>query len=130
MCKDLRKGIEIAEPLTSSLNPPPNRQDAFGIIQSSQERDAQDICWNASEAQTLPEKINMVLQALTTFPHSIEAWSMLGAFYRYELPKSQRDYDQSIQIYKNSIKSARKLNPSWSDDRMEALQWGHIENQP
>ena len=92
---------------------------------------AQDICWNASEIQNnWPEKIDMVLQALKTFPLSIEAWGMLGAFYRYDLPKSRRNYDQSVRMYENAIRSARKLNPSWSDDRTEPLEWGHVETRP
>ncbi|KAL3932151.1 MAG: hypothetical protein SGARI_004038, partial [Bacillariaceae sp.] len=55
---------------------------------------------------------------------------MLGAFYRYEFPLHQRDYEQSIRMYDNAIKSARKLNPSWTEDRTEPLEWGHVEHRP
>ena len=130
LCKDLKNGIATAEPLIATLNPPPNREDGFGVVQSSQERAAQDICWSAMDAEGLPEKIDLVLQALKAFPLCIEAWGMLGAFYRYDLPIYQRDYEQSVRMYENAIKSARKLNPSWTDDRTECLEYGHVETRP
>mmetsp|Transcript_21159 Transcript_21159/g.34900 ORF Transcript_21159/g.34900 Transcript_21159/m.34900 type:complete len:773 (-) Transcript_21159:7-2325(-) len=59
---------------------------------------------------------------------------MLGHFYQYEIdPKGSREKlccAEALKMYDTAILCARKLNPTWSDDRSEELSWGEIGNRP
>lgn len=130
VCKNLREAIEQTEPLIDTTTTPPNGTDIFGTVESRQERRAQDLCYDAMEARHLPKKVNLLIKALKVFPLSTEAWGMLGAYYRHDLPEGQRDYEKSVRMYENSMRCARKLNPEWTEDREEKLEWGYIEHRP
>ncbi len=96
---------------------------------------AQDVCSDAMEMQQgSTEKLAEILHALDIFPLSTEAWGMLGHFYQYEIdPKGTREKlccAEALKMHNTAILCARKLNPTWSDDRSEELSWGETANRP
>lgn len=96
---------------------------------------AQELCYDAMEmTKGSAEKLMKILSALNTFPLSTEAWNMLGQFYQYEIdPEGFREKlscAEALKMYDTAILCARKLNPTWSDDRSEELSWGEIGNRP
>ncbi|KAK1748760.1 hypothetical protein QTG54_000699 [Skeletonema marinoi] len=100
-----------------------------------EERAAQDICYDAMDmTKGSTEKLIEILHALGTFPLSTEAWGMLGHFYQFEVdPKGSREKlccAEALKMHDTAILCARKLNPTWSDDRSDELSWGEIENRP
>ncbi|KAL7535430.1 hypothetical protein ACHAWF_005165 [Thalassiosira exigua] len=100
-----------------------------------EEREAQDMCYNAMEmVKGSPEKLEVVLRALDHFPLSTEAWGMLGHFYQYEVTTDDAKLKKcsafALKMYDNAIVSARKLNPTWTEDRSEEWPWGEIDNRP
>ncbi len=59
---------------------------------------------------------------------------MLGNFYQFEAntcdDKMKECSRASLKMYENSIICARKLNPTWTDDRSHELTWGEITHRP
>ena len=100
-----------------------------------EEHEAQDLCYDAMEMEKgSTDKLLVVLDALKHFPLSAEAWGMLGHFYQYEVTaddaKKKKYSAAALMMYDNAIASARKLNPTWGEDRTEELSWGEMENRP
>ena len=100
-----------------------------------EEQFAQDLCYDAMDLeQGSSEKIEKILEALRQFPLSTEAWGMLGHFYRYEVKsrdfKTRECSEKALKMFETSILCARKLNPTWTEDRKEELPWGEIDNRP
>mmetsp|Transcript_25325 Transcript_25325/g.53501 ORF Transcript_25325/g.53501 Transcript_25325/m.53501 type:complete len:895 (-) Transcript_25325:24-2708(-) len=100
-----------------------------------EENEAQEMCWDAMEMiKGSAEKLLQILEALECFPLSTEAWGMLGHFYQYEVTlqddKKKRCAAAALKMYDNSILCARKLNPTWVEDRSDELVWGEMENRP
>ena len=100
-----------------------------------EEERAQDVCYDAMDmTQGSKGKLIEILRALEIFPLSTEAWGMLGHFYQYEIdPKGTREKlccAEALKMYDTAILCARKLNPTWSDDRSDVLSWGDTENRP
>jgi tetratricopeptide (TPR) repeat protein len=134
-CKDLPKAVEEAEaamgrPL-SSFTCKHWGAMTFGLSEAEaargevqEEKAAQDVCYQAQEvAEASPEKLRLVMRALKMFPLSTEAWGMLGFYYASELPDNLQDLEMARRMYKNAIGSARKLNPTWGEDRQKKLEW-------
>jgi len=100
-----------------------------------EEEQAQDMCYDAMEMQEgSPGKLEQILAALNHFPLSVEAWGMLGRFYRWETKsnevKTKECSTVALKMYENAIICARKLNSTWTEDRSDELSWGDIENRP
>ena len=100
-----------------------------------EEKYAQEMCYDAMEyEQGCKEKLLEILRALEYFPLSTEAWGMLGHFYQYEVTdddsKKRRCSSEALKMYDNAIVCARKLNPTWTEDRSDDLPWGETSNRP
>lgn len=96
---------------------------------------AQELCYDAMDmTKGSTEKLMQILSALNTFPLSTEAWGMLGQFYQYEIDpdgfREKLSCAEALKMYDTAILCARKLNPTWSDDRSEELSWGETGNRP
>ena len=97
-----------------------------------EEEEAQTMCYDAMEMEEgSQEKLLEVLDALSYFPLSTEAWGMLGHFYFWGVLKirTKECSTEALKMHDNAIVCARKLNPTWSDDRKEELQ-NDIEHRP
>lgn len=141
-CRELPQAVSEAEaamclPL-SSYKVKHWGAHSFGLSEAEvargellEEKKAQDACYQAQEAaEASPEKIRLLIRALKTFPLSTEAWGMLGFYYSRELPERLRDFTMAHRMYKNSISSARTLNPTWGEDRAKKLEWGTMHPRP
>ena len=100
-----------------------------------EEDSAQYKCYDAMElTKRSPQKLLTILDALDIFPLSTEAWSMLGSFYEREVKPHEIETKEcstvALKMYETSIKCARILNPTWTEDRNDELTWGQIENRP
>ena len=105
ICKDLPKAIATAEPLIASTpRSSLNIQESIFGRSIPQENAAQNLCYDAMDCPAgSVEKVRLIIKALKLFPLCIEAWGLLGAYYRHDLPKEQRDYKKSVQLYENAI---------------------------
>lgn len=120
ICKDLPKAIATAEPLIASTpRSSLNIQESIFGRSIPQENAAQNLCYDAMDCPAgSVEKVRLIIKALKLFPLCIEAWGLLGAYYRHDLPKEQRDYKKSVQLYENAIQCATKINPEWREDEI------------
>mmetsp|Transcript_3459 Transcript_3459/g.5264 ORF Transcript_3459/g.5264 Transcript_3459/m.5264 type:complete len:907 (-) Transcript_3459:1869-4589(-) len=143
-CAKLPKAVKKAkEKIASfSISDYTTRHTMFMVTEAEAERGqiyeegtAQELCYDAMEmTKGSTEKLMEILCALDTFPLSTEAWGMLGHFYQYEIdPEGFREKlscAEALKMYDTAILCARKLNPTWSDDRSEELSWGEMGNRP
>jgi tetratricopeptide (TPR) repeat protein len=103
--------------------------------QIKEEEHAQDMCYDAMDLPSgSTEKLKLILRALKIFPLSVEAWGMIGHFYDFEIdPKKSKAKEcamEALKMYQHAIASARKLNPSWTENRSQTLEWGEVSHRP
>ncbi|KAL7449451.1 hypothetical protein ACHAXS_000203, partial [Conticribra weissflogii] len=97
-----------------------------------EEKRAQELCYDAMEMKKgSAKKLNKILQALNCFPLSTEAWGMIGQFYLWEIhsPPTKECSEAAVKAFDTAILCARKLNPTWSEDRRKALT-NDVEHRP
>jgi len=99
-----------------------------------EEYEAQDMCYDAWEIKKGSEKLEKILATLKHFPLSVEGWGTLGRFYRWGIKsyefKATECSREALKMYDTAILCARKLNPTWTEDRTLELPWGEIDNRP
>ena len=100
--------------------------DFFGEIQSQEESDATDLCYQAYDTNDIFMKIELAQQALELYPGCVEAYSILSYCYR-DGPDGIRNLARSLQYINEAIRlgSSRELRANNG-----ILEWGIIENRP
>eukprot|EP01036_Dinobryon_divergens_P032915 gene32915-42600_t len=101
--------------------------DFFGEpLETPEEAQATELCYDAMETNNYFRKIELANFALSTYPNSVEAWGILG-YCSLHGPADIRNYEQALSYYEKSIQLGAISIGRFAMNGV--IRWGIIKNR-